>query len=91
MLAYFDSSALVKLCVEEEGSDRAALLWDAAQAAATSRVAVPEVAAALAAAHRGGRIDVGALGTASATWSSLATALAYVEVTSAVATRARPL
>lgn len=48
-LAYFDSSALVKLVVEEASSDLAAELWDGCDAALSSRLAYPEVRSALAA------------------------------------------
>ena len=51
-LVYFDSSALVKLVVDEDGSDLAAELWDGCDAALASRLAYPEVRAALAAACR---------------------------------------
>ncbi|HEX7463112.1 MAG TPA: hypothetical protein VF317_13165 [Dermatophilaceae bacterium] len=51
-IGYFDSSAFVKLVVEEEGSDLAAALWDGRDAAVSSRLAYPEVRAALAAAAR---------------------------------------
>lgn len=51
-VVYFDSSALIKLVVEEEGSDIASALWDGCDAAVSSRLAYPEVCAALAAAHR---------------------------------------
>ena len=56
-IVYFDSSAFVKLVVEEEGSDLAAALWDGCDVAVSSRLAYPEVRAALAAA---GRADRGA-------------------------------
>jgi predicted nucleic acid-binding protein len=51
-LVYFDSSALVKLVLDETGSDVAAALWNACDAALSSRLAYPEVCAALAAAGR---------------------------------------
>jgi predicted nucleic acid-binding protein len=51
-LVYFDSSALVKLVVEEPGSGLVAQLWDGCDAALASRLAYPEVRAALAAAAR---------------------------------------
>ncbi|MFP5321268.1 MAG: type II toxin-antitoxin system VapC family toxin [Acidimicrobiia bacterium] len=51
-LVYFDASALVKLVVEEEGSDLAARLWDSCDAALASRLAHVEACAALAASHR---------------------------------------
>lgn len=51
-LVYFDSSALVKLVVREQDSELAAQLWDGCDAAFSSRLAYPEVRAALAAAAR---------------------------------------
>ena len=51
-IVYFDSSALVKLVLDETGSDAAAALWNACDAALSSRLAYPEVCAALAAAGR---------------------------------------
>ena len=51
-IVYFDSSALVKLVLDETGSDVAAALWNACDAALSSRLAYPEVCAALAAAGR---------------------------------------
>lgn len=47
-LVYFDSSAFVKLVVEETGSDLAADMRDGCDAALSSRLAYPEVRAALA-------------------------------------------
>ena len=47
-LVYFDSSAFVKLLVEEAGSELAAELWDGSDATVASRLAYPEVRAALA-------------------------------------------
>ena len=51
-IVYFDASALVKLVLDETGSDVAAALWNACDAALSSRLAYPEVCAALAAAGR---------------------------------------
>ena len=45
-LVYFDSSALVKLVLDEIGSDIAATLWNACDVALSSRLAYPEVCAA---------------------------------------------
>ena len=56
MIAYFDASALVKLLVDEVGSEPAARLWDGADALLSSRVSYAEVRAALAAANRSGRL-----------------------------------
>jgi len=51
-IVYFDSSALVKLVLDETGSDVTAELWNACDAALSSRLAYPEGCAALAAASR---------------------------------------
>lgn len=51
-LVYFDSSALVKLVLDEVGSDLTATLWNGCDAALSSRLAYPEVCAALASAGR---------------------------------------
>ena len=56
-IVYFDSSALVKLLVEEDGTDLVAQLWDGCDAALSSRLAYPEVRAALAAAYRNHTLD----------------------------------
>jgi predicted nucleic acid-binding protein len=80
-IVYFDSSALVKLVVEEHGSDISAALWDGADAVMSSGLAYPEVRAALGAAHRGGRISPRSLTKAKAAWERFWEALAIVEPT----------
>ena len=90
-IAYFDSSALVKLVIEEDGSDDAARLWDGADAVVTSRVAHAEVRAALAAAHRDARLDATTHQRAKAEWSSFHRALRKVELTHQVETAAADL
>jgi uncharacterized protein len=57
VIAYFDTSALVKLLVQEPGSEVAEEIWDAADTVATGRLAYPEARAALAAAKRDGRLS----------------------------------
>jgi predicted nucleic acid-binding protein len=57
LIAYFDTSALVKLLVFEEGSDLAGEVWSHATSRVASRLVYPEARAALAAAARAGRID----------------------------------
>lgn len=56
MITYVDTSALLKLVVEEAGSDAAAVIWDTADALASVGLVVVEARAALAAAHRAGRL-----------------------------------
>ena len=56
LIAYFDSSALARMILDdEEGSEPAARLWGRADRATASRVVEPEVRGALAAAVRDGR------------------------------------
>lgn len=56
MIAYFDTSAVVPLLVAEAGSARAAALWDGADRVVSTRLVYPEGRAALAQAHRLGRL-----------------------------------
>jgi uncharacterized protein len=83
-LVYFDSSALVKLLAEEAGSDLAAQLWDSCDAAVASRLAYPEVCAALAAAARNHDLGEHDLDAAEHTWASYWAAIRPVEFTPAV-------
>ncbi len=90
-LVYFDSSGLVKLLVDEEGSDVAAELWDGCDAALSSRLAYPEVAAALAAAHRNHDLDDDGFRLAVQAWEEFWAATRPVELTQAVERRAGEL
>lgn len=83
-LVYFDSSALVKLVVDEEGSDLVAALWDGCDAAMTSRPAYPEVCAALAAAARNHQMNAHGLRVAQESWESFWFSIRPVELTGAV-------
>jgi uncharacterized protein len=57
VIAYFDTSALLKLVIAEDGADQARSLWQQAGEIVVSRLAWPEAVAALAAAHRGRRVS----------------------------------
>ena len=80
-VVYFDSSALVKLVVEESGTDLVAELWDGCDAALSSRLAYPEVRAALAAAARNHDLDEDGLAAAKLAWEEFWTAVRPVELT----------
>ena len=56
MIAYFDTSAVVPLVVEEPASELASELWDRAERVVSVRLVDPEGRAALARAHRIGRL-----------------------------------
>jgi len=83
-LVYFDSSALVKLVADEEGSDLAAELWDNCDAALASRLAYPEVRAALAAAGRNHDLSISDQDTAEQAWEQYWASVRPVELTAAV-------
>lgn len=90
-LVYFDSSAFVKLVVEEAGSDLAAKLWDGCDAALSSRLAYPEVRVALAAAGRNHDLAENDLASAEQAWEDYWAATRPVELTPAVERRAGEL
>ena len=83
-LVYFDSSAFVKLLAQEAGSELAAELWDGCDAAVASRLAYPEVRAALAAATRSHDLDEHELDAAERAWDGYWAATRPVELTAAV-------
>jgi predicted nucleic acid-binding protein len=91
VLLCLDSSAVVKLLVQEHGSELVAHLWDRADVVVASRLVVPEVAAALHAAHRSTRLDDDALTLAMTAWQSYLPALRLVELTPPLALRAAEL
>jgi len=83
-LVYFDSSALVKLVVEEPGSSLVAQLWDGCDAALASRLAYPEVRAALAAAADNHDLSDDDLPAVEQAWQEFWAATRPVELTPAV-------
>lgn len=90
-IVYFDSSAFLKLVVEEDGSDLAAALWDGCDAAVSSRLVHPEVRAALAAAGRAHRLSPADQDHAEAMWQQFWSATRPVELTEDVTQRAGEL
>lgn len=58
MIAYFDSSALVRMLVDEPGSSACRQLWDDADDVVSARLAYVEAATALTQARRLGRLTV---------------------------------
>jgi predicted nucleic acid-binding protein len=72
VIAYFDTSAIVPLLVEDEpGADAALAAWLGAESVVTVRILYAEAAAALAAAARLGRLGTEALDQALAELDSL--------------------
>ncbi len=83
-LVYFDSSALVKLVLDEVGSDLAATLWNACDVALSSRLAYPEVCAALAAASRNHDLTESEASAAAADWELFWASMRPVELSADV-------
>ena len=61
MIAYFDTSALVKIVIEEDESELASRVWAGADNVLTGELTYPEARAAVAAAYRAGRLQRRAL------------------------------
>jgi len=87
-IVHFHSSAFVKLVVEEDGSDLAAILWDGCDAAVSSRLAYPQVRAALAAAGRAHRLDPAEQSRAEVMWEDFWAATRTVELTETITAHA---
>lgn len=62
MNVYFETSALIKVFLEEQGAEEARDLWDQADLITVTLIAYPEAGSALAAANRAGRISTVELG-----------------------------
>lgn len=91
MIAYFDTSAIVPLLVSEPGSARASTLWDGADRVVSARLVYPEARAALAQAHRLGRLTARQLRAAVGELDARYDELDLVEVDDQLARRAGQL
>ena len=83
-IVYFDSSALVKLVLDEAGSELAAALWNGCDAAMSSRLAYPEVCAALATAGRNRDLARSEVTSAMVEWEAFWASMRPVELTAGV-------
>jgi len=85
LIVYFDTSALIKLVFDEPGSDVAAELWDRAAAVMASQLIYPEARAAVAAAHRSGRLGARTLRNAVRSIDALCEELGVIGLDAALA------
>ncbi len=81
MITYVDTSSILKLLIEEDGSDETALIWDTADVLSSAAVIVVEARAALAAAERGSRLTPAQHRTAKRDLAGLVDGIAVVEMT----------
>lgn len=81
MITYLDTSSLLKLVIDEDGSERVELIWDTADALASVALVVVEGRAALAAARRGERLSPSQHRKARHEFAALVDELTVVEVT----------
>ncbi len=91
MIVYFDTSALVKVLVREEGTAAAREIWTAAQAVVATPLVEVEARAALAAAQRGCRLSPSSHRTVKQALSELLAEVTLVPVTSELTSRAADL
>jgi predicted nucleic acid-binding protein len=91
VIAYFDTSALVPLLVTEAGSGLAARFWDGADRVVSSRLVYPEARAAIAHAHRIGRLTVGQLRAVVGQLDDRCTQLEIIEIDERLAHQAGSL
>ena len=82
MITYVDTSTLLKVIVDEDGSDRADVIWQAPDAVVSVTLIVVEAKAALAAAERASRLTTRRHGAAKRELDLLIGDLHLVEVTS---------
>ncbi len=81
MITYVDTSCLLKLLIEEEGSEQVGIIWDAADTPAAVSLVAVEARAALAAAARDGRLTDAQHREAKRELAGLAAQLSLIEVT----------
>ena len=91
MNVYFETSALVKLLLDEVQAEMARDLWDQADLVTVGRIAYPEARAALAAAQRSGRLMTPELDGAKRAFNRLWTQVYVVELDEALALSAGEL
>lgn len=91
MNTYFETSAIIKLVVVEEGSDEAGAVWDGSDLLLASRLSYAEARAALAAAGRAKRLSDKGLHHAKKSLERRFQEIDLIEVTSDVARSAGDL
>ena len=81
MITYFDTSSLLKVVIDEMGSEQAGVIWDTADVLASVSLVTVEARAALAAAVRNRRLTNKQLQRAKTVLAALVDEMNLVEVT----------
>jgi hypothetical protein len=91
VITYVDTSSMLKLLIEEDGSERAELIWDTADVRASAALIVVEARAALAAAARDARLTAAKHREAKGELAALVDQLSIVEITETLIAEASDL
>jgi len=91
VITYVDTSTLLKRLLDEAGSSRADVIWTSADVLASASLLVVEARAALAAAHRGGRLTADELRSAKADLVDLLEEITFVDISAALIDHAADL
>ncbi|MGH8885146.1 MAG: type II toxin-antitoxin system VapC family toxin [Egibacteraceae bacterium] len=91
MIVVLDASAAVKLVLDEDHSDQVRRLWDEPLRFVAPTIVVPEVASAITAAWRAGRIGQADAQLAQQSWATLTDDVDLMNVDLGLASRARTL
>jgi hypothetical protein len=81
VITYVDTSSLLKLVIDEDGSEQAELIWESTEVSASAVLVLVEARAALAAAARGARLTAAQHRKAKHELAALLDQLTIVEVT----------
>ncbi len=91
MITYVDTSTMLKLVIDEDGSERAGTIWTSADSVASVALIMVEARAALAAARRTGRLSAKQHTDAKAELNTLLADLHIVEPTESLIAAAADL
>ena len=91
MIAYFDTSAVVPLIIDEPSTDLCNRLWNESSRVVSVRLLYPQARAALAKAERMGRLSASQLAAAVVELESIISEVDQIEATEALAREAGEL
>jgi uncharacterized protein len=91
VIAYFDTSAIIPLIINEPSTDRCGRVWNDSSRVVSVRLLYPEARAALAKAERMGRLSASQRDAAVVELESIISEVDHIEVTEVLARRAGEL